>query len=104
MFAFGKNIGLHVFVHNKTHRPSYFEGFDVSVDTQTDLTIERTFIERQPAPYSNCVEDPASYGSIFTNMFSRNNLTYKQTQCYEYCYQRKLVDTCGCKHILSNEK
>jgi hypothetical protein len=97
MYSFCKNKGVHVFVNNKTDMPSYFEGFDVAVDTMTDIVVHRTFSERLPAPYSDCVSDIDGFGSVFTNYFAQNNLTYRQASCFGYCYQRKITDKCKCK-------
>ncbi len=96
-FSFTKNKGVHVFIHNKSETPTFFEGFDVSVDTMTDVMVRRTFIDRLPAPYSDCSDNIANYGSVFTKMFTEKGLTYRQSHCYEYCFQRKLTDLCGCK-------
>jgi hypothetical protein len=97
LMSLTKNKGVHVFIHNKTDRPSYFEGFDVSVDTMTDITVRRTFTERLPEPYSGCVKNIANHGSVFTSMFTEIGLTYKRSKCFEFCFQRMVVDSCKCK-------
>jgi hypothetical protein len=99
MYSLMKIKGLHVFIHNKSETPTYFEGFEVSVDTWTDVQVRRTFTEQLPQPFSACEDDFANYGSIFTDMFTEKGLTYSQTHCFEYCYQRKVVDTCGCESL-----
>ncbi len=96
LMSFTKNKGVHVFIHNKTDRPSYLEGFDVGVDTTTDIIVRKTFTKRQPEPYSDCVKNIANRGSVFTSMFTEKGLTYKQSKCFEFCFQRKVVDYCKC--------
>jgi hypothetical protein len=57
---------MHVFIHNKSDTPTYFEGFDVAVEQMTDVMVRRTFTERLPAPFSDSSDDIAGFGSVFT--------------------------------------
>ena len=100
MFAFSISKGVRVFIHNQTNTPSYFEGFDAAVDHMVDVKVQRIYTERLPDPYSNCVEDISNFGSIFTETFSEKNLTYRQSYCFEFCYQRRVTDLCKCKILI----
>ena len=83
-------------IHNKTVLPNYSRGLSVSMGIQSYVTINRARSVSLPKPYSSCVEenDLKSYNSIFTHFFAENKLQYSQVDCYNYCYQRKVVDKC----------
>ena len=83
-YAFKSTYGAHVYVHNKSTVPNYNDGVDVAVNQQTSIAVSRVFSSTLPSPYSGCVQDTAKYGSVFTNMFAENNLTYKQARCFKY--------------------
>jgi hypothetical protein len=93
-FALGQNYGVHVFVHNKTVTPSYFQGIDVDVDRETTIMVTKQLSHRLAAPYGTCVEDLANYNSDLVKIFLNNNKYFRQRYCFNYCFQRKLVDVC----------
>ena len=93
------SLGFHVFVHNRSTDLTYFEGFDVSMGQQTNVAFKREVSTKIPQPHSKCVLDIGSVNSIFTKLFLQNNLIYKQKYCYNYCYQRKVIDQCGCYDV-----
>ncbi len=95
-YAFSNSVGAHVRVHNKTVVPSFLEGYLAAPNTQTNFQVGRVISSSLPHPYSDCIDDPASYDSVFTRAFASNNITYRQKDCYNYCYQRRVVDNCHC--------
>lgn len=96
--SFSRNHGAHVAVHNKSRRPTFFEGFNVKPGTFAKIGIKRTLSYRLPQPYTNCIslDSVKTYGSIFTNVFSQNDIGYTQNDCFIYCFQRRLVEICSC--------
>jgi hypothetical protein len=82
-YTFKSSYGAHVYIHNKSRVPNWNEGIDVSVNERTDIVIRRQFSSTLPSPYGNCIKKTSSFGSIFTNMFAKNNLTYSQSDCFE---------------------
>lgn len=88
--------GFHITIHNKTLRPVFFQGVDVAVGAETNLAMSREFYSKMPKPYSDCVANIESFGSIFTDAFAQNNLIYSQTFCQILCYNRRLTEVCGC--------
>lgn len=95
-FSYASSTGAHIYINNKTVRPSFFEGYEVATGSTTSLQLNRVFSKRKPKPFSNCISDIKSFGSVFTHKFAENNLTYSQKECFLYCYQRKLSDECHC--------
>jgi hypothetical protein len=91
-FSLSSNYGVHVNVHNKTISPSYFQGIDVDVGKETSIVVTKQLSYRLPPPYGKCTEDLAAFNSTLVNIFTKNNRYYRQRYCYNYCYQRKLVE------------
>jgi hypothetical protein len=94
-FAFAKTLGAQIFIHNNTASTLPYMGFAASVGHETQIAVNRQFIERMNDPYSSCMSDIESYGSVFTKYFTTNNLYYTKQRCFEYCYQRRLVYQCN---------
>jgi hypothetical protein len=94
-------MGVKVFIHNQAYTPTFYDGFYVAVDAETDVTVSRTNIKRMEAPYGECVKDIQNYGSVFTNVLGKLSLSkisvYKQAYCFDYCFQRNVTLICGCK-------
>jgi hypothetical protein len=89
-------MGVRVFVHNQSTTPAALDGFDVAVDTETNIAVNREFSQRLPAPYSNCVENINSFGSVFTDFYAFNDMMYTQSDCFNDCYTREVTKICGC--------
>ncbi len=95
--AFWSSRGVRFFIHNQSYTPSIFDGFDVSVETETNIAVSRVISKRLPKPYpSGCIDDITSFGSVFTDFYARNNMTYSQKDCFDYCYNRAVTQKCGC--------
>lgn len=90
--------GLHVLVHNKTEKPSYLIGVNANVGEHTTITVSRTFSTRLEKPYSDCIKDISSYSdsSLFVKTILDSNYTYKQTECFNVCLQKYVVNDCSC--------
>jgi hypothetical protein len=82
--SFKTGNGAHIYIHNKSTKPSFFNGFDVPVNADTTLIVKKEFSTALAQPYTNCVSDSSSYGSIFTNMFVKNKMEYTQKECLKY--------------------
>jgi hypothetical protein len=96
-YSFPISLGCHVFINNKSVITSYYEGVDLPVGAQSNIAISRVYSNRQPKPYSKCVSDSdlASF-SFLTRIFAERQLKYRRIDCFNYCYQRKVVEVCGC--------
>jgi hypothetical protein len=75
--------GAHVYIHNRSAVPVFFEGFDASVNTETNFMVSREFTSSLSYPFSDCVKDTSSFGSVFTNMFAQYKLDYTQQSCFK---------------------
>ena len=86
--------GLVVFVHNSSFKPSSKEVF-VKPGEVTHIQLERTFVEKQPSPYSECI-DLNSYSSELYDYIINSGQKYRQQDCFELCLQQKFIKNCNC--------
>jgi hypothetical protein len=87
---------LITFIHNKSNRitdsSKFFTYFPFSMLL---ISIDRTFLYKQPSPYSDCI-DLSSYSSVFYNYIKESNYTYRQIDCIDLCMQQEIIDACNC--------
>ena len=89
------NNGMVVFVHNSSFGLSSSEGVYVELGKSTYISVERTFTQKYPFPYSDCV-DFSSFKSTLYDFMIEANRTYRQQDCFDLCIQQKIIDYCKC--------
>ena len=107
---------MHVIVHNQTVQPLIeSEGIEVPSGEQTNIAVRRTFITKLGLPYNDCINkfnETKSYfnSSLYSRLFNEFNSTkYRQKNCFNICYQTKIVQDCNCTdpkfsyHVNENE-
>ena len=87
--------GLVLFIHNQSISPSASMGVNVDPSKQTDISIQRTFIQKEPYPYSDCI-DLNNFNSDYYKFLIGLNRTYRQQDCFDLCLQKKIIDLCDC--------
>ena len=87
--------GLKVFIHNSSIKPASSEGFSIESSKKTDIAIQRTFISKEPDPYSDCV-DLNNYDSSYYRFLTDLNLKYRQQDCFNLCLQKQIIEKCSC--------
>ena len=85
--------GLVVFVHNSTSRPN--QGVYVEPGKMTSIQVERTFTQKQPRPYSDCI-DLKSYSSELYDYMLSLGQSYRQFECFDLCIQKIIIEKCEC--------
>ena len=95
-FLQSKTVGLKVFVHNHTFKPSLF-AYSLSIEPgkETHIAIKKTITQDYPKPYSPC-EDLDNYESDMFNQFKLNNRLYSNKECTDLCFQSMIIQACGC--------
>jgi hypothetical protein len=88
--------GVHLFIHNKSHRISMYQGIDASAGKNTNIAIKREFSNKLEKPYSNCIENLELYGSKYYAMLKSANFAYKQSDCLELCFSEYVLKVCNC--------
>ncbi len=82
-YTFSSSAGAHVYINNASYDPSFVEGYDVAVNSETNMAVSREIATFLPKPHGSCVQDIGSFGTIFTDMFAKNKIYYNQTRCFE---------------------
>ena len=94
-YSFAFSEGMRVFVHNNSIIPSFSEGVNVEPAKITDIAIQRTFIQKEPYPYSDCI-DLNNFDSDYYKFIIGLNRTYRQQDCFDLCLQKKIIENCSC--------
>jgi acid-sensing ion channel 5 len=85
-----------VFVHNSSYKPIDSDGVKVKPGEIAYISVSRTLTVKQPTPYSSCI-DLAQYSSkYFDYIVKQQQKAYRQSDCFELCYQEKAMSKCGC--------
>lgn len=96
MSMFGTTKGAHVNIHNKTQMPIFFDGVDVPTGRETNVVINRDFTSKISYPYSKCIDDIYSSDLLFPSLLKTLNYSYRQSDCFLLCYQKYVIQKCGC--------
>ena len=87
--------GMVIFIHNQSFPPSASSAIRIEMGKETNIAVERTFTTNQPSPYTEC-QDLSSFQSELYNLVLKSNYSYRQTDCFDLCLQREIINTCGC--------
>jgi hypothetical protein len=85
--------GVVVFVHNNSFGPA--KELFIKPGEKAFIQVERTFIQKQPKPYSDCI-DLSSYSSELYDYIIKQNQVYRQQDCFDLCYQKLYLENCKC--------
>ena len=91
--------GAQVFIHNNSLTPNVYEGLSLNVGTTSNVAVHKTFSSKIPYPYSDCTDnlnDVSSYDSEYYRMTMSTNNSYRQSDCFDICYQIYLNKKCNC--------
>ena len=88
-----KEKGVVVYVHNSSFSPT--KEIFIKPGEKTFIRVERTFIQKQPQPYSNCI-DLSSYSSELYDLIIRQGQVYRQQDCFDLCFQKISINNCEC--------
>lgn len=92
------SIGAVVFIGNDSIALSSMDSIDVPAGKETNLVIDRLFVKQLNKPYSDCeiVGDDSRIKSDFIQLILSQNRSYSQHDCYDLCYQKKVIENCDC--------
>lgn len=90
--------GIHIQVHNRSRKPVFFDGFSASPGLYTKVSLTREFSSRLENPYSDCIRDITRLAeqSLFLRTIIDHNMTYRQSDCFNVCLQKYVVQKCQC--------
>jgi hypothetical protein len=85
-------------VHDQgTPYPDVKSAITVQSNTETVLSIHRTFVKKLDDPYSDCIKtgyDHQSY--IYKYIINEMKSKYKQSDCIDLLIQQNSIETCNC--------
>jgi len=87
--------GMVIFIHNQSYPPSASSAIRIEMGKETNIAVERTFTTNQPSPYTEC-QDLSSFQSELYNLVLKSNYSYRQTDCFDLCLQREIINACEC--------
>lgn len=97
VYSLQSDVGLIVFVHNKTSRPVPSEGIKLLSGVLTNIVVEKSYAQKSPYPFSDCVDlDTFEFDRTYYNTILSANLGYKQKDCFDLCLQDITIAACGC--------
>jgi hypothetical protein len=89
-------------IHNKSIEPTVSESISLLTNTETSISIERSFIYKLGKPYSVCEKDvykSPSKSFILQFMLKQKNRTYRQKDCLALLLQNYINEKCGCSLV-----
>ena len=91
--CFINSFGASITINNRTYRPLISEeGQVVESNKQTNIVVNRLFINKLPSPYSNCIAyttNPKAFDSYFYNFTFHFYGKYIQKYCIFNCASQK---------------
>lgn len=76
------------------------EGISLPTGFETDIIIKQFFHNKQPKPFSNCIEAMQSYTT--SSLYNYTTVLvgkYNQKFCLQICLQRYIIEKCQCYDI-----
>ncbi len=80
--------GIEIFLSNHTDMP--FKNTEILIPTgfKTRLAVNKVVNQRLENPYSSCINESPTISSL--------NISYSQDVCMDLCYQKVIIQNCGC--------
>jgi len=98
-FSVADSIGLRIFVHNSSFRPASSESIILKPGSLTNIAVKRTIINKEPYPYSECINlEPYRNPSLF-NFIVDSTKTYRQSDCFDLSLQMDIYENCKCYYL-----
>jgi len=97
------SVGFDILFLNSTDFSNQLDYLNLAPGFEYNIAIHKTIIEQIPKPYSNCQVDEANletFNSEYFKIFRKSNLTYKQSDCVDLCYQILSTNLCNCTDFI----
>jgi len=88
------SVGGVVFVHESKFKPS--ESVFLETWRNTLICIKKTFTQKYPSPYSDCIDLDSYKSDLYKYITSALKKAYRQQDCVDLCQQRHIIDECKC--------
>lgn len=88
-----KATGVLVTFHTPGTLPNFKVAHSVGPGTENNILLSPVIRSRLPSPYSDCTNQ--EYNQSNTNI-TEKKLLYTQNVCVDVCFQRQVLEKCGC--------
>ena len=71
----------------------------MNAGTTTNIVLHKSYVSKLADPYSDCtgnLDDSNSFDSDLYRHILKSKSSYRQKDCFDLCYQKKLLEICGC--------
>lgn len=98
LFTYWEHSGIKVNIFDQTYLTSYEEGIEAPSGFSTNIAISKQVTINEPKPYSSCdnLNKLNKNNLEIINFILNSNFSYRQKDCFEYCYQKVAEERCGC--------
>lgn len=94
------DYGFHLLIYNSSINPTFSnEGFDIKMNSLTNIAIKQKFMYQQPVPYSQCEEVDFLKQQDFYKLISKTGSDYSRKICLPYCLQEFFLKLCDCNIV-----
>jgi hypothetical protein len=97
------STGFELIILNSSDFSNKLDYLNLAPGFEYNVAIHKTVIEQIPKPYSGCEVEEANldtFDSEYVKIFLKNNLTYKQADCLDLCYQILSEEYCNCTDFI----
>jgi hypothetical protein len=97
---------VYIYIHDFNVKPKFINtGSLIAIARHhTSISIRKRIEKKLPEPYSDCLEDLNSYGSLPFRYIIESNITYTRDYCLYNCTLMFIEDFCNCSFDEINEK
>jgi hypothetical protein len=95
---FTKGLGALVFVHSANTSLMSLSGVSIGTNAETNIVVSRLEVQKLSSPYSECDIVTSSDSSLY-ELIKSNGYDYRQSDCIIQCFQKTLIETCGCYDV-----
>ena len=95
--------GLIVLIYNSSLNSAFNsdnEGIDVSTGLETNIIVNRLFINKKEKPFSKCISDIENYGSDIVKYIFDAGYFYRQKDCFDICKSVLALERIGCSFTI----
>ncbi|XP_077988551.1 epithelial sodium channel subunit beta-like [Glandiceps talaboti] len=87
--------GVRITIHDQNKMPfPQDNAYTIAPGYATSIGVRRVEVQRQPDPYSDCVQlTDSAYENIYMQTYG---VGYSVQTCMKSCYQYHVIDRCGC--------
>jgi hypothetical protein len=89
--------GMIILIHNASTSPINVNPIFLTGGLLADIQVSRSFTNKLPQPYSECnLSRGKAFDSDLYDLIADTGFDYTQLDCFVQCFQKLLIQNCGC--------